>query len=116
VGDGVAVGVAVGVGGAVAVAVGDAEAVAVAVGVWDAVGVAVGVALGSGDEATVAVGARATGVGLACPAQPAIARLSANRKGTNVSCFILQSFICPLIHHTLLFSRQEGARRLSRPP
>jgi len=65
------VGVSVGVGVAVAVAVGDAVGVAVGV----AVAVAVGVALGSGDGVAAAVGARATGVGLACPAQPEIARI-----------------------------------------
>jgi hypothetical protein len=96
------------VGSAVAVAVG--EGVAVAVAVWVLVAVAVGVTLGNGDEVTVAVGAMATGVGLACPAQPALARLSANSKDTKISCFILQSFI----HYTLLFSRRAHAHGLHR--
>ena len=69
-----AVGVPVGV--AVAVAVGEAVGVAVAVGVP----VAVGVALGSGDGVRMAVGAKATGVGLACPAQPVITSAERTRK------------------------------------
>jgi hypothetical protein len=84
VGDGVAVGVSVGV--AVAVAVGEAVGVAVAVGVF----VAVGVALGRGDGVAAAVGARATGVGLACPAQPAIKSTDRNSKHNTVR-FIITS-------------------------